>query len=119
MRKALKIAGVAAAVAATFGLGMATSAGQVVERVVEKPVDKIVTRNVEVTPTSCRTALDLSEEALSLSNDLLGYEHEVAQGGLLRDYDRVDKGIAGLKLITSKLEALKPQLLSAKELCRR
>ncbi|VXB80709.1 hypothetical protein [Arthrobacter sp. 8AJ] len=118
----MKVGAAVLVMVSCFGIGaISTSARTVeVERVVEVPVEKIVTKmeRVEVTPASCLLYVSQSEEALSYIGEALGYARNVVRATSLRDAALMDAANLGLDDVNLKLESLTPRILDSKARCR-
>jgi len=84
------------------------------ERIVEKPVEK----RVEVTPTACLTALDLSDEAFGYAAEAMGFMSDAMTAAGNIDLAGVKAANEGLNKTTPKMTKLKDPLQEAKAECR-
>jgi hypothetical protein len=109
-RTGLKVGGAVAALLIAFGIGAGSTEAQTVEveRVVEKPVEKIVTETIEkeVTPADCIEALDLAGAAIELMAEIPENAGEgiVAAG---------TGDVAGLNAVTAKMEVVNEKINKA------
>ena len=84
------------------------------ERIVEKPIEK----RVEVTPQSCLTALNLSDEAFGYAAEAMGFMSDAMTAAGNLDLAAIKKANEGLNQTTPKMTKLKDPLQSAKAECR-
>lgn len=121
------MAGVAVAVAAAFGGGMATTSAQVVEveKVVEKPVpgpERIVTKTVTVekpvTPQACLTFITLADQLFGLAKESMTYAGEALDSVPTFNYDRLSAANDGFKSLMPRLQALTAPVNAARKECR-
>ncbi|MGX1163474.1 hypothetical protein FBY31_4403 [Arthrobacter sp. SLBN-100] len=110
IKTGLKVAGAVGALVLTFGIGaQSTSAKTVeIEKVVEKPVDRVVTKTVEkeVTPQTCLDFIRLADEAFGYASDAEGYGREAIQAAGKRDTAGLQAYIDRMDILTPKLTAL-------------
>ena len=85
---------------------------------VEKPVDKIVEKRVEVTPAVCLSALDLSETAFGYASDAFGFASAALTAAGNMDIAGIEKAGADIKALNPKIEAIAPRVNAAKAECR-
>lgn len=82
------------------------------ERSVIKTVDK------EVTPKSCLTAIDLSEQVITYAGAVLSYSQEAMMSASRLDAAGISLQNEKVKAVTPKLQALTGPLTAAKAECR-
>lgn len=86
------------------------------ERIVEKPVEKIVTKTV--TPPECLKAMDLYEQVVDYSSEALGYTKEAMLAASRLDAAGIREQDAKMGELTPKIQAVTTPLLAAKASCR-
>lgn len=84
----------------------------------EREVIKEVKVNVPTVPESCLTALTLSEQAFDYASESMGYMSDALTAAGNIDPAGIEQASGKLKLITPKLQALAPQVNTAKAECR-
>jgi hypothetical protein len=84
----------------------------------ERVVTKTETKEVEVTPQSCLTALDLAEQGFDYASEAMGYMSAAMTAAGNIDLAGVQQASADLKTVTPKMEALAPKANAAKAECR-
>lgn len=91
-----------------------------ITKTVEVPVEKIVTKTVEVnkTPEACLTALDLSETAFGYAADSISHMNDALQAAGTFDVDGINAASERMKKVNAKMEKVTGPLNAAKDSCR-
>jgi hypothetical protein len=105
MKAVLKVAGMATALAVTFGLGFVSASA--------KPAE--ATTN---TPPACLKYIDLSEQFIGLAAEGLGYASDGFTSIGNRDLYGADKANDKINALAPKVDRLANPLQSAKQDCR-
>ena len=121
LQKPWFIPAVAGALALFIGIAIGSSSEpKTVEVIKEVPVEKIVTKTVEkpVTPQSCLTALDLSEEGFTYSAEAMGYMNDALQAAGKLNVAGLTKANADLEKVSPKMKQLSAPMKTASAECR-
>lgn len=127
MKRALKIAGVAVALAATFGAGMATTSARTVEveKVVEKNVpgpERIVTKTVTVekpvTPQACLDFITLADGGFAYASKAMDISKAAIQAAAMQDVAGLTAAVEDMKVLNPKIDALAAPIKAARTGCR-
>ena len=124
------------AVLLSFGIGVGAGSGGAdstpktvtVEKRVEVPgPERIVTKDVPgpervvtvtKTPASCITALALADDGFDLASDGFGFSAAGLKAERLGDTAGVNRAVAGMTSVASKMSVNAPKYIAAKEACR-
>lgn len=102
------------------GVSGASAVPEPVEVVKEVPgPERIVNKTVEkpVTPQTCKTALDLAGQIMTISAEALGYSNDAVQAAARIDASGIMLARTNMDAVTVRLKEIGPKYLSARDSC--
>lgn len=109
-----------AAILVGFGVGAAKPAPDpvTVEKRVEVPVEKIVTKEVPVTPAACGTALDRGADIIGMSGTVVGLLSDSLGAAGNLDAATIRNNSDKIREQTAKLKEITPEFQLSRDLCQ-
>jgi hypothetical protein len=109
---------VAVALIFGFGVGAIKPTPEPVTITREVPVDKIVTKEVPVTPQACITALEGAGEIIDLSGKTIGVISDNVSAAAKLDVSALRANNEKVEANTEKLKGITPGYVAAREECQ-